>query len=212
MKDTANHDMRHEDEDNPPAPPFSPGQRVSNPARLDWGVGVVRSVQATRVAGGEALRVTVDFPVSGAKVLMVPPAQLTPPPEEVKRDTGWLESLSGRTTDDRLRKVPDELARVLGGPRERLAALLPLYRFGDDPRELDKWARVQTGCGDPLGLWSRDELAEAFAAFCRERDALLRVHAAAIAAKEGREALHELVQALETPVRERVREALGRAI
>lgn len=188
------------------------GRRVANPARPDWGVGVVRKVEPTRHEGRAVQRVTVDFPVCGAKAMLVPPARLIEPPAEVTRAQGWIEGLAGTTTDDRLRKLPESVSQMFGTPRERLRAVARLYVYGDEPGQLVKWARAQTGAADPLALWSRDELTLAFQSFCRERDDFLRALAATLVQKEGRPAWDEFLRGVEQPLQARMRAVLGRIL
>lgn len=189
------------------------GQSVRNAAKPEWGVGKVTAVQATQSAGQPAHRVTVVFPVVGTKAMLVPPAQLAAPSDEPTRAKGWLDELAGVTLDDRLTKVPKKYEQVLGTPAQRLRAVLDLYRYSDDPASLLRWARNQTGVGDPLTHWSRDELATAFARFAGERDSLLRARAAQLRLKEGDDAVKAEIDMLEEPVeRTRVREALGKII
>mgnify|MGYP000229958761 CR=1 FL=1 len=188
------------------------GRKVMNAGRTDWGVGVVE--QVVRAGGPEdapVYRVTVQF--SGARrTLLSPPARLIEPRAEEERQAGWLDTLAGRTVDDRLKRVPESLLRVLGTPRQKLDALLPLYEYDEEPKTLARWARTQTGVGDPLSKWSRDELTVAWAAFCADRDAALRAAAAMLRQAAGPESLREWLAGLEEPVQGRVREALGRVI
>lgn len=160
------------------------GKTVCNATRPEWGLGTVLRVQPARVNGQTVQRVFVQFTV-GHRVLLSPPARLTAPAPEPQRQAGWLEGLGKTTLDDRLRKLPDDVLQVLGPPRERLAAVLPLYGITEDSDSLLLWARRQTGIGDPLSHWSRDELLVALQFFCRERDAHFRNLAALIKQKEG---------------------------
>ncbi len=187
------------------------GTPVVNCARPQWGVGRVLRVQAARYEGRPAHRVSIQF-ACGHRVLLVPPARLAAPADEPERDAGWLDRLGGSTLDDRLRALPDDVLNVLGTPRDRLLAVVPLYATDPATEELLDWARSQTGVADPLTHWTRDELHVAFAAFAAERDAHLRAVAAVYRQREGAEALRELVGALPAGVRERVLEAFRRPI
>jgi hypothetical protein len=175
-------------------------------------VGVVRKVEPTKFDGQPVFRVTVDFPVCGAKSMLVPPARLTEPPPDVQRTEGWLDELAGNTTDDRLRKLPAAVSQMFGTPRERLRAVIALYAYDEHPATLVKWARAQTGAADPLALWSRDELVLAFQQYARERDDFLRGIAATLVQKEGRPAWDEFLQSIDRPLQDRVRAALGRIL
>lgn len=187
------------------------GQKVQIPARTDWGVGIVRKVASTSVAGVATHRVTIQF-AHGTRLLIVPPARIALPQEEVQREKGWLDSISANSLDDRLRRVPDEILRVLGSTRQRLAAVYPLFRYTAEPKSIQTWARRQTGVGDPLSQWSRDELQIAFDAFVLERDAHLRGLAALLVKVEGRAALDEELAALDDDVRDGVMAALRRVV
>jgi hypothetical protein len=188
------------------------GRKVCVPARSDWGAGTVLKVLSTTVNGAAQQRVTVQF-AHATRTLLVPPARLDWPQDEPQRAAaGWIGSIGGGSLDERLRRVPEEILQVLGGIRTRLAAVYPLYAFSDEPKSVQKWARLQTGVGDPLGQWSRDELSVAFEAYCSERDAHLRNLAALLVKAEGREALAGELAGLEREVRERVEGALRRVV
>jgi len=168
------------------------GQRVRIAARPDWGIGTVLRVQTTRVAGAEQHRVFIQFR-HGNRAMIVPPARLSAPTDEPQRSAGWIDQLGNSTLDDALRQLPASVTEHFGSPRERLAEVLPLYDVGDDANELLKWARHQTGVGDPLSQWSRDELVRAFDEFCVERDGHFRNIAALLVQGEGIEALRDVL-------------------
>ncbi|MBW7905167.1 MAG: DUF3553 domain-containing protein [Phycisphaerae bacterium] len=184
------------------------GSKVRVLARPDWGAGTV--VSLSRATGVH--RVTIDFPVVGRRVVVVPPARLGPPEAGPVRQAGWLDSLAGATADQRLRQLPADVEQVLGTPAQRLAAVLPWYGFDAEEHGLVRWARALVRASDPLSVWSRDELEAAFAAFCRERDAHLRGVAALLRQQEGAQGLAAWIDQLEQPIRERVREALRRPL
>lgn len=188
------------------------GKQVQVPARTDWGAGRVLKVLSTTVNGAEQHRVTVQF-THGTRTLIVPPARLDWPQVEAQRaDAGWIGAIGNNSLDDRLRRVPDDILQVLGSLRQRLAAVYPLYRFTEDPKSIQKWARNQTAVGDPLTQWSQDELAAAFAAFGSERDAHLRNLAALLVKAEGREALTAEIDGLEEGISAAVLIALRRVV
>lgn len=188
------------------------GKKVQVPGRPDWGAGKVLKVLSTTSGGAPLHRVTVQF-AHGTRTLVSPPAKLMAPQEETERAAvGWLESIGGRTVDDRLKCVPEDVLQVLGTLRQRLIAVFPLYRWTDDPKSLARWAMAQTHLADPLSHWSRDELSVAFAAFCSERDAHLRNLAALLRHTEGPEALQEALAELEPRELEAVKAALARPI
>jgi hypothetical protein len=187
------------------------GQKVQVPGRADWGVGVVQNVQTTQAGGAAQHRITVRF-AHGTKALVSPPARLITPEEEPVRQSGWLEMLGDGTMDAKLRKLPESVVQVLGTIRQRLAAVLPAYSFDEEPKSLAKWARLQTGVGDALSHWSRDELGVAFSAYCSERDAHLRGLCALLRMQEGGAAVGEWLATLEPEIADRVRRALQRVI
>lgn len=188
------------------------GQAVQVVGKPDWGVGTVARVQSTTVQGEPLHRVTVDFPVVGRKTVVVPPARLIAPQTGPSREEGWLDRLAGRTLDDRLRKLPQEVLDEFGPPSQRLAAALPLFSYTDDAKSILKWARWRGNCADPLSVWSRDELAVAFAAFCEERDSHVRNLAALLQRGEGRDALLAWIEQVEPELRPRVLAALRKPI
>ncbi len=181
------------------------GQKVCNPLRPEWGVGTVLRVQA---AGSDAFRISVQFP-TGHRTIMVPPGRLAAPQAEQGRAAGWLEAAAGRTMDDRLTALPEDLLMLLGTQAQRLAAAAPLYAWSDEPAALVQWARRQSGVADPLAHWSRDELVRAFEAFCARRDAWVRETAATLRKTGGAEAVREALERIEAPqLRARLRAAL----
>ncbi len=188
------------------------GQKVSVPSRPEWGVGTVLQVRST-VANGEPLhRVTVQFHL-GARTLIVPPATLTEPRSEPERKAGWLDALAGRTVDDQLTRLPDEIENFLGPPERKISLLAKLYEIDcDDPKALGKWAKRQTNVGDPLSHWSRDELIVAWRKFETERDSSLRVAAVKLRQFFGPGEMETLLARLDPVVAERMREALRRVI
>lgn len=188
------------------------GRKVSVPNRPEWGVGTVLSVSSTVVNGESLHRVTVQFH-TGARLLVVPPAILAEPRAEPQRKAGWLDALAGRTLDDALVRLPDEIENYLGPPERKIMLLARLYEIdGDDPKSLAKWAKRQTNVGDPLSHWSRDELAVAWGRFATERDTALRVAAAKLRQLFGPGELEAILGRLEPVVAERIREALRRVI
>ncbi|MEP0846130.1 MAG: DUF3553 domain-containing protein [Phycisphaerae bacterium] len=187
------------------------GMRVQSAARPDWGVGTVTRVERSSSAGEAVFRVSVQFNL-GLKHLLVPPARLIAPQPEPTRRNGWLDSLGCNTLDDRLRRLPADALEVLGTPAQKLGTLAKLYRWSDDATAIAKWARAQTGVGDPLSVWTRDELEVAFRDFANERDAALRAAAARIKMSEGPEALRRVLDALPEETRPAVDAALSRIV
>lgn len=187
------------------------GASVVSAARPEWGVGKVLRVQAAEFEGTPAHRVSIQFAI-GHRTLLVPPAKLAEPRDEPQREGGWLAVAGKSTLDDKLRSLPESATDVLGTPRDRLAAALPLYAFSEDSTSLLRWARTQTGVADPLSHWSRDELLVAFRAFCTERDAHFRNIAATLKQKYGQEELLGALAEVPDALRPAVMEALARPI
>ncbi|MBL8880266.1 MAG: DUF3553 domain-containing protein [Phycisphaerales bacterium] len=180
------------------------GATVANAARPDWGVGTILRIEQTRPSGDGPLRVTVQFAV-GSRVVQVPPAVLAPPRQAAQRDAGWLDKLAGKTLDDALRAIPEDIAMHLGLPSEKLRLIARLYAFDDDPAAIQRWAMRQSGVGDPLQHWTRDELAAAFAGFCRARDEMLRETAGRIRRSDGAPAIDTALADVPPRAAERMR-------
>lgn len=173
------------------------GRAVRCAARPEWGNGTVLAVRPVIVNGRPAHRVSIQF-AAGHRVLMVPPARLIGPQalSEEEAPATWIETIAGRTPDDRLRLLPASATEVLGAPAVRVAALAPLYEIDpDSEKELLRWARSQTGVPDPLTRWTRDELQSAFRAFCIERDDHLRGLLATVKQARGQDAVDEALAA-----------------
>lgn len=194
-----------------PIGPELVGAKVQNAARPDWGVGTVVRIERTQAGGAPAHRVWVQFQL-GRKAMLVPPARLIAPQPPPTRTQGWLDTLAANTLDDRLRRLPDEAVNVLGTPRDKLDALLPLYGWTEDSNSILRWARKQTGVGDPLSEWTRDELLAAFAAFVQERDAALRAAVARLRMTAGPEAVSQWRAALPEELRAAVEAALAKVL
>lgn len=187
------------------------GQTVRNAARAEWGDGKVLRIEQAEYEGKPAQRVTVQFRI-GSRALLVPPARLARPNDEPQRESGWLDQLSGKTLDDRLRSLPERVTDVLGSLESRVRAVLSLYDFQDNPSSIQTWATRQTDLPDPLAQWNRDELQQAFFAFRAERDALLRSLVAQLKQKEGPQVVDHVLTLAEPTQREEVRTALRRVI
>ena len=188
------------------------GAKVSVPSRPEWGIGTVLSVSSTVVNGEPLHRVSVQFHL-GARTLVVPPAVLSEPRVEPERKAGWLDALAGRTLDDTLVRLPDEIENYLGPPERKIVLLARLYELdSDDPKMLVKWAKRQANVGDPLSHWSRDELAVAWNKFATERDTALRVAAAKLRQLFGPGEFEAILTRLDPRVVERMRAALRQII
>jgi hypothetical protein len=146
---------------------------VVNPARPEWGIGKVLSVEPG--PGGRGLRVRVNFPGAGVKAIMIPPGKLASPDVHVDKDQQVKEALGcEKAQAAKLREVPDVIFDRLAGLEARIDAIIKLYRFTDDPRGIFDWAGWKLGNKDPLSLFSADELDAYYADFIRGRDRALR--------------------------------------
>lgn len=193
--------------DSPSDSQLQVGQKVVNAARPDWGVGTILRIEATQPNGTGSQRITVQFAV-GSRVVQSPPARLVPPGLAVQRDSGWLDKLAGRTPDDALRALPEDVVLHLGSPAQRFALVGRLYEFQGNGPALLAWARRQTGVADPLEHWTRDELHAAFGDFCRARDTVLREAAGRLSRAEGPDAVEAVVAQFPVRVAEQIRAAL----
>jgi hypothetical protein len=188
------------------------GQTVRSATRPDWGNGKVLQVKPIQNDGQSAHRVQVHFERTGLRWIIAPPARLVSPTAEPERAAGWIEQMGKSSLDDRLRAIPAEVVDMLGTPRQRLAALVPLFAVTNEPRSLMRWAIDQTGVTDPLSHWSRDELQIALADFCVDRDSHFRNVAALIQIKEGPEALRAVIDEVPADIRAAIKEAMSRVI
>jgi hypothetical protein len=190
------------------------GRTVRCVARPEWGNGNVLTIKPATMNGRPVHRVSIQF-ATGHRVLMVPPAILIGPEalSEPEIPATWIETIAGRTPDDRLRLVPASATEVLGSPTARVAALAPYYEIDpDDEKALLRWARGQSGIPDPLVRWTRDELQSAFRAFCTERDDHLRGLLATAKQARGQEAVDEALSAASPRARYAMLEVLRRPI
>ncbi|MBU0618279.1 MAG: DUF3553 domain-containing protein [Planctomycetes bacterium] len=187
------------------------GSKVRNAARPEWGSGTILRIEQIRGGAQLTHRISIQF-ATGHRTLLVPPARLTAAGPEPERAAGWLDGIGKTTLDDRLRKLPDQVTQVLGSPRERLTAVVPLYAVTTDPPSLLRWAISQSGVRDPLTHWTRDELLAALRDFCNERDAHLRNVAALLKQQEGPKALGDTLGTIPAALRQPILAALQRPI
>ncbi|MCG3126561.1 MAG: hypothetical protein CHACPFDD_01408 [Phycisphaerae bacterium] len=182
------------------------GRIVQVATKPEWGRGTVLRVQTTHAGGHPQHRVSIQFAV-GHRQLLIPPGSICEPADEPERAPGWIDAVACATVDDRLRRLPLDATQVLGTLAQRLAALAPHFCVSDDERSLLRWARAQTGVGDPLSRWTRDELQAALAQFERHRDGYVRELIANARAASGPAAVDDALATLDPAVREKVRAA-----
>lgn len=183
------------------------GARVCNPARPEWGMGTVLSVQATSVSGQPAHRVSVQF-ATGHRTIVVPPGRLETPRGEPTREAGWLDQAGRRTLDDQLVALPEQVREFLGTSSQRIVVLSRLYTLDEDGAGLIRWARSQTGVADPLAHWSRDELRARWTTFAQCRDRLLRDTAAQLRGTTGPDGVRAALEDVPTEARRRMQAVL----
>jgi hypothetical protein len=148
---------------------YKKDQDVVNPARPEWGIGTILEVE--QAPDRKARRVRVRFQGAGVKTLMIPPGNLALPNAAVNKDKKANESPGSEEVDAaRLTELPEIIFDRQADMEARIRALLEQYRFTDDPKGIFDWAVVKLGHKDPLSLFSADELASHFDAFCRRRD------------------------------------------
>jgi len=182
---------------------FAFGDQVRHPTRPEWGVGTVTKVEAVKVDGRPAQRLSVRFPGQGVKVLNTGYVELTrggtgaesasrsgpaagllagggfqdePPAASVIRaltDDDWLAEVTTRKIAEAMRELPESARDPFSSPRRRIEATLALYRFDRSGHGLVDWAIAQTGLDDPLSRFNRHELERYFDRWATERDAHL---------------------------------------
>ena len=144
----------------------------------------VPPVAAVATASGGRTRAGVPRPASQADPRQTAPTNrgnapaeekggAAPPPGEGKKaagGTGWLDALENGNPQRKLRQLPEDVNDPFATLEERLRRTAALYRFNANGGSLLDWACVQTGMDDPLTVFSRSELEEAFAGFARQRD------------------------------------------
>ncbi len=147
---------------------FKINQEVINPARTEWGIGKILSVEPG--PGGRGVRVRVNFPGAGVKAMIIPPGTLVSPEARPAVDPASEES----SDIDRLQNLPETITDTRVDWRVRLGELIKFYRLGDDTRGIFDWAVMRTAKRDPLDAFTADELKAFFAVFCRRRDRAMK--------------------------------------
>lgn len=172
---------------------WSYGDKVVHAAKPEWGHGIITAAAATQHEGKPCQRVTVRFDRAGIKVLSTAIAELrtaaalpaeapvavsdapspvqTPPSGD---GGGWLGTVKTASPTESLLKLPPPTTDPFTTLAARLRATLSLYRFNDSGATLLDWAAAQTGLKDPLSVFSRHELEQAYRRFTFVRDEHLR--------------------------------------
>jgi len=172
---------------------WSFGDRVVHAAKPEWGQGIITAAASSEHEGKPCQRVTVRFDRAGVKILSTAIAELraavtTPSPESavavaaapVSEDVpttsegGWLGSVKPPSPTESLLRLPPSTTDPFTTLTARLRATLALFRFSDSGAPLLDWAAAQTGMKDPLSVFSRHELEQAYRRFTFVRDEHLR--------------------------------------
>jgi hypothetical protein len=168
------------------------GDRVVHASRPEWGVGEVTGATSFREGGVDAQRLTIRFARAGTKTISTAVARLVPagavhaaspeareakprskaPAPTTAPEAGAIPDAGALAA--RLVRIPDDASDPFRPLTARLEAAADLYRFEDSGRALLDWAAAQTGLADPLSVFSRHDLEEAFERFSTLRDAHLR--------------------------------------
>jgi hypothetical protein len=197
---------------------FKSGDRVVHTRRREWGQGVVEQATNIKHDGQPAQRLVVQFrnkgrvtvntaiaPLAAADVSPLsdptpePTPVATPAPANDDSMGGWLNSLSSQPRQTALWKLPDAMTDPFASGKRRLLATLESCRFDDaptNPRSMLEWAMNQTGLDDPLSVFSRPEIEQAWPRFKRDRDAHLVELAQQLRRKGENDTLREVAQAV----------------
>jgi Protein of unknown function (DUF3553) len=169
---------------------FEFGDQVRHTKRPEWGVGAVVKAEDVNTNGQAAQRLSVRFPGEGIKTLSTEHAELelvprsdTPSAVDAKEhpvarwdrlsDSDWLSPVARRKIEEAMTQLPEEVGDPFRSVRQRVAAMIDLYRFDRSGRGLIDWAVAQTALADPLSRFNRHELEQYFDRWAWERDAQL---------------------------------------
>lgn len=164
----------------PETPSFRTGDEVIHPKRPEWGPGVVDQAQTTTYQGKAGQRLTIRFANHGRVTIntAVTPLQGKDAEKNMNNATtqGWLDAIAEQNGNDEsvLWALPEALTDPFASQSQRLGATLESFRFSTEARSLIDWAVAQTGIADPLTVFNRHQLEQAFARFDRDRGLHLR--------------------------------------
>lgn len=160
------------------------GDRVIHAGRPEWGIGEVRSAEATMQDGRKCQRLTVRFAREGVKTLSTAYAELRTGDDSMalrevaeaeRRDgAGWLNAAEAENPVERMSTLPEVATDPFRTKRARLEATLGLFRFTGGGASLLDWAAMQSGLKDPLARFNRHELEQFFERFRNALDGHLR--------------------------------------
>jgi hypothetical protein len=151
--------------------------------RPEWGIGEVRSAEATVQDGVHSQRLTIRFERAGVKTLASAFADLrnaeempalAEHPAEANGDSDWLKHAEAIAPDELMTKVPEAASDPFRSRRGRLESTLALYRFSGSGSSLLDWAAGQSGLKDPLSRFNRHELERFFDRFRTNLDTHLK--------------------------------------
>ena len=159
---------------------WRPGDRLVHTSRPEWGTGVVLSAMSIRQDGHDAQRLSIRFDRAGTKTISTAVATLAIPGTTLAPSTNHGATKEVSPHPDRadlaraLREIPDAATDPFRPLASRLVATTGLYRFQPSGKLLLDWAAAQTGLADPLSVFSRSDLEEAFVRFRTLLDEHLR--------------------------------------
>ncbi len=147
------------------------GDRVTHPAKPEWGAGEVLAAEPVMQNGSRSQRVRIRFERVGVKTISTTVINLT-----------CIDANPGSNSDDqvshgaspvldpkealaRLRTLPEPATDPFLPPEKRLLATLALFDHDPGPRGLLDWASARLAVADPLAIVNRHELEEAFERF-----------------------------------------------
>ena len=123
---------------------------------------------------------------------------------------GWLDQLEEDNPYlDKLKNLSPDLDDILLDPIERLRRTVDAYKYSQASGPLFTWACAQTGLDDPLSVFSRVDLEEAFFSYSRKRDDHLFALVRQLRREENLEPAREIMKS--TP-HKKARELLQKAL
>ncbi|QKK08554.1 MAG: DUF3553 domain-containing protein [Planctomycetota bacterium] len=159
---------------------WQPGDRLIHSLRPEWGTGLVLAATSIRQDGKDAQRLSIRFDRAGTKNISTAVATLVAPgsvPVGASRAAAGPDTPAAPNRTEllqALREIPDAASDPFRPLVTRLEATAALYRFEPSGKLLLDWAAAQTGLADPLSVFSRSDLEEAFARFRTLLDEHLR--------------------------------------
>lgn len=141
---------------------FGVGDRVSHPAKPEWGPGVVVTAQTATQDGKPCQRLQIRFDKAGLKTISTAFVALR------AVTASWIAPEPGSIGSERdpaelLARLPEPATDPFSPVAARLRATLALYTHAKDGPGLIAWATALTGLSDPLSRFNRHELEERFA-------------------------------------------------